>query len=294
MAGNPFESGKTLVFQSANTSTSNRFMDSDPNEDDRKKQVWLRSSSDYSNHPGTHWAVEKVSSGIYRFISETTSSNRRYLDSNPTVEHYESVYLKDSSAGPGSRWDPKLQANGSYTLQCQNTSNERRYLNGNPSHPSNDRSKAIYLLEDNTKDRSHWNVGVDYFSGREVEKIVQDVYPHTIIIYYDSDLVYGTLFYEQLKDIWDKSGLANYAWKQHKYDDDDFAFSYKAEVSRYSYNQTRPTDKGSLCGVMWGKSSTGDHAYNFSINPYGELLLIEPQFGTLIPHDKYVPYYCFA
>jgi len=30
----------------------------------------------------------------------------------------------------------------------------------------------------------------------EVEKIVQDAYPHTTINYYDADVVYGTLFYE--------------------------------------------------------------------------------------------------
>jgi len=84
--------------------------------------------------------------------------------------------------------------------------------------------------------------------------------------------------------------LSNYAWKQHKYNDDDFAFSYKAAVSRYSHDQTRPTDKGSLRDVIWGRNNTGDHAYNFSINPCGELLLIEPQFGTLIPHDRYHPY----
>ena len=142
MAGNPFESGKTIVFQSANTSTSNRIMDSSPYHEDRKNQVWLRSSLDYSSHPGTHWTVEKAGGGIYRFISESTSSDHCYLDSSPTAEHY-------SSARSCSRWDPKLQADGSYTLH---TSNERRYLYGNPSYPTNDRSKAIYPLEDNTKD----------------------------------------------------------------------------------------------------------------------------------------------
>ena len=134
---------------------------------------------------------------------------------------------------------------------------------------------------------------MDYFTGKEVEKIVQDAYPHTTINCYDADLIYGTLFYEQLKDTWDKSGLSNYAWKQHK-DNDDFAFSYKAVVSRYSHNQTRPSDKGSLGGVMWGRNNSGDHAYNLSINPYGELLLIEPQFGTLIPHGRYHPYYILS
>jgi len=124
MAGNPFESGKTTVFQSANASTSNRIMDSSPYHEDRKNQVWLRSFLDYSSRPGTHWAVEKVGGGIYQFISESTSSNRRYLDSSPMAEHYISVFLKDSSAGSGCRWDPKLQADGRYTLQCQNTSSQ--------------------------------------------------------------------------------------------------------------------------------------------------------------------------
>ena len=77
-----------------------------------------------------------------------------------------------------------------------------------------------------------------------------------------------------------------------KFDCDDFAVCMKGEVSKYSYNQTRPTDMGSLCGIMWGRNGTIDHAFNFTIDPFLNLILFEPRNGQQIDHDEYVPYLC--
>jgi len=290
MARNPFESGKTLVFMSMDDNSTNRYLDSSPFQDDRKDQVFLRHSIDYTNHTGTHWAVEKVSSGLYRFISESKASDRRYLDSNPNANQNVSVYLKDSSAESGSKWEPKLQADGSYTLQCQNTSNSKRYLFGNPRY--NDRGDAVYLTDKNSAVGSHWKVGVDYFTNHEVSKIIEDTYPSLTINMFKGDSLYGTLDFNLLKTIWDSSKLGDYNYKPQKFDCDDFAVCMKDAVSKYSHDQSKPDNRGSLCGIMYGRDAKGSHAYNYTVNPFGELILFEPQDGSIMRHDEYIPYLC--
>jgi len=88
-------------------------------------------------------------------------------------------------------------------------------------------------------------LGVDYFTGWEMENIVQGPYPGIVITYYKSDPSFSTLDYNPLRGIWDRSGLGNYNWIDHKFDCDDFAVIMKGEVA---YNQSSPDDKGNLCG----------------------------------------------
>ena len=290
MAGDPFESGKTLVFMCMDDSSTNRYLDSSPSLDNRKDQVFLRQSTDYTNHSGTHWAVEKLGGGLYQFVSESTSSNRRYLDSSPNANQNVSVFLKDSGAGSGSKWEPNLQADGSYTLQCQNTSNNKRYLFGNPRY--NDRGDAVYLTDNNNAVGSHWKVGVDYFTNHEVGRIVENAYPSLNIHIFKADPSYGTLDYYLLKTIWDSTKLGDYDYKNQKFDCDDFAVCMKDAVSKYSHDQTKPDNRGSLCGIMYGRNAQGLHAYNYTVDPFGELILFEPQDGTIMRHDEYAPYFC--
>jgi len=51
MAGNPFESGKTLVFMSKDDASTNHYLDSSPSLDYKKDQVFLRQSIDYTKYP---------------------------------------------------------------------------------------------------------------------------------------------------------------------------------------------------------------------------------------------------
>ena len=137
-------------------------------------------------------------------------------------------------------------------------------------------------------------VGVDHFTGQEVENVIHGIYPGVAITYYKSDPHFGTLDYNLLRGIWDRSGLGSYQWKEHKFDCDDFAVIMKGEVAKYSYNQSKPDDKGSLCGIMWGRNARGHHAYNFTIDPFGELILFEPQNGQTIAQNEYTPYFCLV
>ena len=167
-------------------------------------------------------------------------------------------------------------------------------MNSNPA--SNTREDSVYLVENSDPIGTHWTVGVDYYTGTEVERIIHGVYPGVVINFYQSDLNYGSLQldYNLLYDIWDISKLGDYRWTQHKFDCDDFAVCLKGEVSKYSYNQRLPDDKGSLCGIMWERNARGAHAFNFTIDPFENLILFEPQNGQQIAHAEYTPYFCIV
>ena len=253
----PFDSGKTLVFKSMSTAGSKCYMNSYP-ADDRSRSVYLGESIDFTRHPGCHWESIKLDDGTYHLKTVSSSSDRRYLDSMSSASSKESVYLKNDSAGGGSHWTPTQLPDGSYSLQSQTPSGPKRFINSNPA--SSTRENSIYLVENSDPVGTHWMVGVDYYTGAEVERIIHNVYPGVSIKFYQSDPKYGSLDYDLLHSIWEDSKLDNYHWTQHKFDCDDFAICMKGEVSKYSYNQRLPKDKGSLCGIMWGSNAKEGHA----------------------------------
>lgn len=289
--GSPFDSGKTLVFKSMSTAGSRRYLNSWAAYNTRSNAVYLEDSMDFTKHPGCHWEAEKLDDGTYSLKSMSTSSNRRYLDSwaaSPNTG--DSIYLDNDNSGGGSHWRPTQLPDDSYSLQSQSPSGPKRYLNSNPAY--NNRGQSVYLVENTNSVGTHWMVGVDYYSGKEVERIIYGVYPDITIKFYQADPKYGSLDYDLLFDIWKDSGLGNYRWKANKFDCDDFAVCLKGEVAKYSYKQVRPDDKGSLCGIMWGRNARGAHAFNFTIDPFKNLILFEPQNGKQMAPDAYTPYFC--
>ena len=159
------------------------------------------------------------------------------------------------------------------------------------SNPTASRESSVYLAENTNPIGTHWVIGVDHFTFTEVKDIIQAIYPNFDNIYM-SDANYGSLDYNLLHGIWMDSKLGDYQPIEHKFDCDDFAVCMKGEVSKYSYNQTKPTDMGSLCGIIWGRNDTTNHAFNFTIDSFLNLILFEPHDGQQIDHDEYVPYLC--
>ena len=290
--GSPFDSGKTIVFKSMSTAGSKRYIDSNPDAS-KSGSVYLIESMDFGRHPGAHWTPSRQADGSYRLQTVSThgGSNKRYLDSSSAATTNESVYLKDDSAGGGSKWTPTRLADGSYSMESQTTSGPKRFMSGNPTAST---AASVTQVENSNSVGAHWMVGVDYYTGAEVERIIHAVYPGVAINFYQADPKYGSLDYDLLRGIWNDSGLGNYRWTEHKFDCDDFAVCLKAEASKHSYNQSLPDDKGSLCGIMWGRNARGAHAFNFTIDPFENLILFEPQDGRDIAHNEYTPYFCMV
>ena len=293
----PFDSGKTLVFKSKR---SNLYLNSSPGESSRSKSVFLEDSMDINKHPGCHWKAirqkDGTYSGTYRFETISDSKDRRYLDSKPSARDDETVYLKDKSAGGGSYWTPVPLSGILYSLESHAPDGKKRILS---SSKQSKKEKTVYLSDNNDDVGTHWMVGVDYYTAEEVKDIINSVYGENCdvtINYYLEDAKYRSLDYDDLHDIWKDSKLGDdYKWTNHKFDSNDFAVCMKAEVSKYSYKQKLPDDKGSLCGIMWARDAKGaSHGFNFTIDPFGNLIHFEPQSGKRFSQSDYdyTPYFC--
>ena len=93
------------------------------------------------------------------------------------------------------------------------------------------------------------------------------------------------------------SKVDDYKYKPSKFDYDDYAICMKMEVSKYSCNQKLPKDKGSLCGIIWGKEVKElkqAYAFNFIIDPFENLILFDPFLGRQIGYDEYIPSFCMV
>ena len=286
----PFESGKTLVLKTKSAAGSNHYLNSSPSES-KDKSVYMSSSIDFGDHPGCHWECIKLHDGIYRLRTVSDSTKNRYLDSSDAAPSTKTVYLADDNTGSGSHWKTTQHCDGSYSLQSQTTCGTKRFMSCNPEA---DKQCMVYLAENSDLIATRWMVGVDYYTGPEIERIFTRTFPCVPIKFYQSDHHYGSLDYNLLHGIWNDSTLANYQWKEEKFDYDDFAVCMKAEVSKYSYNQSQPTNKGSLCGIIWGRNDKGTHAFNFTIDPFENLILFEPRTGKRIAHNEYNPYICMV
>ena len=295
----PFESGKTLIIQKMSTVGAKSFLDANPGEG-KSTSVYLNESMEFSKHPGCHWKCIQVDDGTYRLLTYPWSedSNKCYLDSSASATRDASVYLEDKSAGGGSKWIPTKLPDRGYTLRSLTPSGSKQFMKANPLGR---KEENVYLTEHSDSSYqsidTHWIVGVDYHSQSDVERIVHKVYPHLTINFFEVNIkpFYASLDLWKLHAIWSNASVSTYHYKWYKFSSDDFAASLRAEVSKYSYNQSLPDDKGSICGTMWGrKSSDRAHvqAFNFIINSYEDLILFDPMTGGQIGHDEYVPYFC--
>ena len=285
----PFDSKKTLVFKTKSTAGSNLYLNSSPSES-KDKSVYMSSSIDFGRHPGCHWECEKLDGDSYHLKTVSDSTKNRYLDSSGTAPSTETVYLKDDSAGGGSHWIPTPLPDGSYSLKSKTSSGTKRFLSCNPEANCNKQDR-VYLVENCDPIAAHWMVGVDCYTVGEIEQICNHAFPDLSINFHQTDHRYGSLDYNLLHGIWNDSKLVNYKGKKEKFDDDDFAVCMKAEVSKYSYNQSQPTDKGSLCGIIWEAT----HSFNFTIDPFGNLIIFDPQEGKQIAQNKInKPFFCLV
>jgi len=111
------------------------------------------------------------------------------------------------------------------------------------------------------------------YTHHEVGKIIEDTYPSLMINIFKADSLYGTLDFNLLNTIWDSSKLGDYDYKQQKFNCDDFAVCMKDAVSKYSHDQSKPGEV--FVELCMEKNAKGHHVYNYTVNPFRELILFE-------------------
>ena len=288
MASSPFDSGKTLVFKAFAAKPGDKcYLDAWALTRNRTT-VYLSKSLDFVTNMGCHWEVKKVADGSGAYTLKTMSAG----NDKPCYLADLGGRSPDLSNNPGDvncHWRFSQLMNGSYTLQSASTD---QWLDSRP--------------EDGTVFFQHfaaavtigsWKVGVDFYTGQEVKSIINQTYPSLNVQYY-ADLHYMALDMEDIHAIWNESKLDqskwdSYRWKHERFDCDDFAICLKAQVAKYSYNQSVGKG-GSLCGIVWGENNKSAHAFNFTVDRFGKLILFEPQTGSTIDTNTWNPYFCMV
>ena len=292
----PFDLGKTLIFKSMGHGGP-LYLSSSP----ATGEVNLAYSTDYTSNMGTHYEANKLSDGTYSLKTLCTSGSKRYVDSlSAAPSHAQMVFLSEDIDGKiGTHWRPEKQGDGTYALVSMSkaTSDDHdRYLD---SWPASHTPVNVYLsvsADPGVNIGTHWKVGVDSYTGAEIQNILNTTYPNSRLSLTRADALFHPMDYATLKKIWDGSGLSGLKWKSEMFDCDDFAICFKAAVAKWYYNETEPAQKpmASLCGIIWASRPRVAHAYNFTVDPFGQLILFEPQNGATIPTYDWNPYFCMA
>ena len=275
--GSPFESGKTLIFKTK-ASGKKRYLNSAPNETERSKSVYLIGSIDYNKHPGTHWEVTTIKSPsggtAYRLTTLSTyPSDKIFLDSKSAADKNKSVFLKNISAEGGSYWTPILLQDGSYLLKSCTISGPKCYMDASPN---SDKEDSIWLAENFDHIGTHWMVGVDTYTVQEIEGMIKSKYHDIVMMTAHMSIEFTSLDFDIIYNIWKDLNLHNYEEKGKTFSQ-DFAIIMKGEVTKYSYNLKIKNSKACLCGILWDKTKT--KALNFTIDPFGNFILFDPQQG---------------
>ena len=161
-----------------------------------------------------------------------------------------------------------------------------------------DKNGEVKIVTDPTDTDAHWKPKLipqpptirREYRASDIKEIVKRYYPKLQINSNFTDGEYVSMSYDEMKRIWDSSSLSRHEWREQKFDCDDFAICFKAKLAKRSYNNAykRPF----MCGVMFGRKPDGSkHAFNFTVNDKGELILFEPQNGSVIPHTEWAPYF---
>ena len=291
---NPFEKGRSIVFHSKSTAGTKRYLNSSPKiaDDDRSMSVYMSENADFENDPGCYWQIIPLDDNKVRLKTLSTSANERILDSSGAADRNISVYLADNFAKAGSHWTPTQHSDGGYSIKSDTPSGTKKVLKANPSAA---RADSVYLVESDHLVETHFNIGISYHTGGEVQDIINATYPGVAIaIYFEEGTNYGSLDYNGLKKLWDDSKLADYRLKEDKFNDPDFAVCFKADVAKHSYDANLPDDKGILCGVIWVKVKVNNktHALNFTVDIFGNLILFDPQNGHHVATSSCTPTFC--
>jgi hypothetical protein len=118
-------------------------------------------------------------------------------------------------------------------------------------------------------------------------------YTYTTVL--NADIRYHTLTTTEVIQIYQQSDLnpakKKFEWKAEKFDCDDFAICFKADVSKWMYQHEQQVPAGAAFGVMWGTKKKEGHAFNFYITPELDIVLFEPQKGSLINELEWDPYF---
>ena len=288
----PFQNGRSLVFKTISDAGTKRYLNSSAAAS-KATSVYMDDGIDFAQHRGCHWICKKDDGDTaYRFQSWSTSASEYYLDASAAASKDESVYIA-SHAGAGSYWVPSLQSSSSYIFTSQTPSGNKNILTCNPRASKED---SVYLSDPNDPHvhpiQKLWIVGVDYYYKKDVEDIIHGVYPEATISSYRylGDVVgYGSMDFDTLSGIWKASKLGEYQETLMKFDKDAFAVCLKAEVAKYAYKQSFPGFWCLLCGIMWGIDSQGVvAAFNFTIDPFRNLIFFNPLNGEQIDHTKYL------
>ena len=289
--GSPFDSGKTLVFKSMSPG-ARCYLDGWP--DQEKVTVYLSQSLDFATNLGCHWEAKKIADGIYTFKTLSACDNKPcYLaDLGPSTivggdpSLIGNPTLSDDATKTNCHWRANKLDDGGYSFQCLLT---HRYLNSNPE--SEDYKHTVSFAISTAFPGTHWKVGVDSYIGSEIKAIINKIYPDLNVAFYLADMNYMAMDMDRMHKIWVGSRLGDYKWTKEKFDCDDFSVCMKAQVAKYSYNQLVGKG-GCLCGIMWGSTDKSAHAFNFTIDPFQNLLLFEPQNGQEIGTHAWNPYFC--
>ena len=280
MAISPFKTGQGLILQAYE---SNQYLNSDKTAV-KSQSVFLNDDKD----PGSYWEVIALPINRIRFRAVRSSVNKDFLDSSAAAERSLAVYLGNESSGGGSHWLPYRFSAVDYSFKCDSPSGQKRYLCADPSASE---ENSVYLEETNASANAHWNILVTHYTGDSVQSIISAVYSSVPISSCELNATYGSLEYDRLYSIWKGMQLGDNQMNPHA---GDFAVCLKAEVYKHSYDSDSPwpNDKGSLCGIMWGSIEGKMCAYNFTIDPFQNLILFDSQNGQKFATDKFTPTLC--
>ena len=285
MAVSPFKTGHGIVLQT--NGSSSKYLDSNVNTEIKSQSVYLSDAIG----PGSFWEIIVLSNKRIRLRLMVARIRKRFLDSSAAAPPSIAVYLEDQTAGDGSHWLPnRFPGVDYYSFKCDSPSGQRRYLYANPTAS---KEESVYLKETNESVNTHWNVLLTHYTGDSVQSIISSVYPSVPNGSYEPNATYQSLEYDRLHSIWKDTQLSNNQMTSHA---NDFAVSLKAEVYKHSYDSDSPwpNDKGSLCGIMCGSIGGKMCVINYTIDPFQNVVLFDPQNGQRIATDKFTPTFCMG
>ena len=284
----PFKTGNGVALQTAvSTADTAYYLDSSTSAG-KIVSVYLSDSRDFETHPGCYWDLNVLSNNRIRLIAAQTGILRYALDSSAGAERDFMVYLGEApTAGAGSHWLPTRLDDDTYSVKCDSPSGLKQFLCADPSSSKKD---SVYLVQTSTSPDTHWNILLTHYTRESMQSIICAVYPSVPISSCETNGKYGSLEYDRLHGIWKDTQLGDNQITP------DLAVYLKAEVYKHSSNSNSPwpNDKGSLCGIIWGSIGGKTRALNFTIDPFQNLILFDPQNGQKIVHNEFTPTFCMV
>ncbi|KZV64829.1 carbohydrate-binding module family 13 protein [Peniophora sp. CONT] len=147
---------------------------------------------------------------------------------------------------------------------------------------------------DDSNTNQRWNFSSQSLTSAEVRTALDaNPYLRSDFKSFVSDGMYLILSQARYQEIWRNSGLQSRRWREEVFDCDDFSFVYKGEVGKWGDSQFKATGFGILCGIMFGSSKQGAHAYNWMVKSgnHANIEFFEPQDNTFKDDPGYSAYF---